>query len=295
MTMNASFKETAVPLLGADPEFFLMNQTTGDPVPIIGMLGGTKDKPQDMGSGFYAQEDNVMAEYNIPPCPTRSDFAASISAGQRLILNKLNADSKKTKVKYGVYPSSEAWFPQSVLEHPQAATFGCSTDYDGYTMGEPCQRVSPDLLRDREGQWRFSGGHLHLGYKDCLRYEVPEFVVAQMCDAYIWLMMHEHDHQPRRRTVYGTPGRFRPKPYGIEYRTLSSYWTVSQDVAATVGQLAFDLMYWLMEIEETELRRVYSEIPWTELRLGMQTYDNNVLNPLRTYCRTIMNTSQRTG
>ena len=65
--------------IGADPEFFIQKYD-GTMQPIVGLLGGTKDKPiavQGARKGFAVQEDNVMAEYNIPPTAHADQFADS--------------------------------------------------------------------------------------------------------------------------------------------------------------------------------------------------------------------------
>ena len=50
------------------------------------------------------------------------------------------------------------------------------------------------------------------------------------------LLMH---NDPLRRKLYGRAGRFRVKPYGLEYRTLDNYWLGTGDV---------DLYYSMFEV-----------------------------------------------
>jgi hypothetical protein len=41
--------------------------------------------------------------------------------------------------------------------------------------------------------------------------------------------MIEFDDDKDRRSLYGKPGAFRVKPYGVEYRTASNAWITSED------------------------------------------------------------------
>jgi hypothetical protein len=43
-------------------------------------------------------------------------------------------------------------------------------------------------------------------------------------DLFVGLPSTILDEDDQRKNVYGTPGRFRLKPYGVEYRSLSNYW-----------------------------------------------------------------------
>ena len=58
--------------IGADPEILLRDS---DYLyrSVEGLIGGTKNAPvpiEGLPSGFGAQEDNVMLEFNIPPATT---------------------------------------------------------------------------------------------------------------------------------------------------------------------------------------------------------------------------------
>ena len=48
---------------------------------------------------------------------------------------------------------------------------------------------------------------------------------------------HRHDRDPLRRELYGKAGAFRPKPYGVEYRTPSNIWIRSRDMRRCIFDL----------------------------------------------------------
>jgi hypothetical protein len=276
-------KENVV-TIGADPEFFVRRTDTGAPHPIIGLLGGTKGKAIPIGpDGIYGmQEDNVMAEYNIPPCSDEMTFAQHIRRGRESIMSFLDLTYP------GQYEPDEAAcrvFPMQALVHPQAATFGCSPDFDGYMMGEPNQRILPDQLvrPDRSGAWRFCGGHIHLGYKHILKYELPDYVAAQFADVFLGLTTLPNDKQGERRRFYGTPARYRPTSYGIEYRALSTLWTFDPGATETLAYYALNLARFLTRTEAV-IKKLWSEVPWVDVRRAITTEDVSLANSLRGYC-----------
>ena len=56
--------------LGADPELFIFNKKTDEPVCPYGMVPGTKEKPEKLGEdGHTIQMDGMALEFNIPPSP----------------------------------------------------------------------------------------------------------------------------------------------------------------------------------------------------------------------------------
>jgi hypothetical protein len=271
--------------IGADPEFFIQKYD-GTMQPIVGLLGGTKDKPiavQGARKGFAVQEDNVMAEYNIPPTAHADQFAEFINLGRVYALNMIRTREPNVDVFY----DCAAEFTQPQLATPQAQTFGCSPDFDAYAQGAPLPRISPAALTTPEGgAWRFAGGHIHLGYRDSLGWQVPDFVVATLCDLLISIPMiaHGFDPQGMRRQFYGTPGRYRPTAYGIEYRTLGNKWTLSQKFSQWAAFSAFKVMD-LLNRGEGEVRRVYNDMPWQDVGAAIANEDAAEASALRQFVR----------
>lgn len=265
--------------IGADPELFVMKD--GAVVPIMGMLGGTKEKPLPVGvSGFAVQEDNVMAEYNIPPTDDAGMFGDYIVFGTHAVLRKLEENGHQCAPHLGCAVK----FTGQQLAHPQAQVFGCSPDFNAYQQGAPLPRIQPHQLYAEDGDggaWRFAGGHVHLGYKEHVT-DIPEFVVAALCDVFLSLPMiaREMDRQGMRRQFYGSPGRYRPTRYGIEYRTLGNSWIHRRSSAVQVGGYTCNL-FAALQRGERYIRRIYNDVPWNDVRRAISTEDAGLAVALR--------------
>ena len=255
--------------IGADPEFFLYSQTHDRIVPSCGLLGGTKEEPMALGRrGYFVQEDNVMAEYNIPPCPTGDKFGSCITKGRDLVL--AHARERSGDDSLVAFRGTYAELSPDMLQHPGAMRFGCSPDFDAYQMGQPCPPIDPDRLTGNNGVLRFAGGHVHLGYN---LPEIPPQVVAMFCDLMLgaYAIAYGLDRQGPRRQWYGTPGRYRPTPYGIEYRTLGNHWTLDTHSAIVIGRRALMTLRFLQNANKETIREMYMETPWTALREAIQS------------------------
>src|SRR5688500_3179466 len=64
------------PTVGADPELFLVD-VKGKFISSIGRIGGSKERPRDIGHGCAVQEDNVAVEFNIAPAVSVDAFVDS--------------------------------------------------------------------------------------------------------------------------------------------------------------------------------------------------------------------------
>ncbi len=194
---------------GADIEFFIRPLGDTEPIPAIGMVGGTKEKPMPLSKGYFIQEDNVAVEFNIPICKDRNSFVQAVDKGFRLCQDKLPPS-------FSYYEKASAAFKPVYLMHPQAREFGCEPDINAYT-----QKVNPRPHAENP-YLRSAGGHIHIGWEN------PDmesrFELIRAMDVFVGLPSLSEDADTRRRELYGKAGAMRIKPYGVEYRTLSNYW-----------------------------------------------------------------------
>jgi hypothetical protein len=209
--------------VGADVEWFLRDKS-GNPVPCIGLVGGTKTNPLPLipgREGYMIQEDNVALEWGIPPAGSRQEFLYHCMRAREAIDAKLEAMA----LTAAIVPSMR--FTKEQLEHPQAKTVGCESDY---CVWDQCENEKPDLSGENE-TLRSGGGHVHISFK--VGDEVPVFpkhlphmeTIVMAFDVFISLGFVVMDSDTERRKLYGKAGAFRPKPYGVECRTLSNMWS----------------------------------------------------------------------
>lgn len=256
--------------IGADPEVFIRDTRTGTAVPICGLLGGTKEAPLplgDLGEGYAVQEDNVMAEFNIPPARKAGQFARSVQMGLSAVRDLVRTRSEHLDLDF----APTRLFAHEALRTKQARLFGCSPDFNAYSEGGAYRTINPLQLEEQDGAWRFAGGHVHLGY-DKTDKTPPPFVVARLADVYIGLPAVGLDEQGKRRDLYGQAGRFRATEYGIEYRTLSNFWIFDRALSEGVGRRALRLTQ-MLEGDLEQLQAAYQEIPWADVQEAINKED----------------------
>lgn len=212
--MNSGFS------FGCDPELFLVDKD-GKPVSAHGLIPGTKAAPYKCPSGAY-QVDGIAAEFNTDPVDS-ADFN-TFNANIVRVIKELDTAVKAAKpdARFNISPVMEfdKDFADSLPE--EAKELGCDPDYDAYTL-KPNPRPDGDRL------FRTASGHLHIGWGSDIPTDNEEHLqicadFVKMLDATVGLLMTYIDRDPRRRELYGKAGAFRPKPYGVEYRTPSSVW-----------------------------------------------------------------------
>jgi hypothetical protein len=235
---NAS-PEPQVKLLavGADVEQFLRDKKTGNPVPCIQLIGGTKIAPipilDHVEPGFALQEDNVMLEYNIPPARSAYEFSYNIKRIQEEIGMKVKG--------MGLVPAIESSmrFTEEQLDHEQARVFGCEPDFNAWTRTEnPSPKGSEEIKT-----LRTAGAHIHISFsvdgKECSWPEHIPYIEAIVMglDLKLGVPSILLDRDKDRRKMYGKAGAFRHKPYGLEYRVMSNWWTKKPEYTVFVYEI----------------------------------------------------------
>ena len=222
-------------MIGADPEFFLINSETGLKSS-IGLIGGSKEHPAPIGrDGFFVQEDNVAVEINIPPAATADAFIESLTWAKTRVSEAIASLNLK------IYIESWAVFPPEELATPRAQVFGCDPDYSVWTNGKPNSKpvsANPAL--------RTCGGHVHFGWDNPDR--ELRMRLGRMCDLYLGVPSVLMDNKgAKRQELYGKAGACRFPKYGLEYRVLSNFWLEDEkrmrwvyDQAQTAFSLAQD-------------------------------------------------------
>ncbi len=208
--------------LGADPELFIAS-AKGTPVPCVGILGGTKQNPKpvpELGDGFAVQEDNVMAEFNIPPARNAQEWVISLSR----MLVYLNKYFNKQNLFLDISASKK--FDPAQLLTEQALVMGCDPDYSVWDR----KRNTPPNPEIAQSGLRSCGGHIHVDFSNMNGKPIDmadqELVVASM-DLFLSIPSLLLDKDEQRKQLYGKAGAFRFKPYGVEYRSLSNFWLTS--------------------------------------------------------------------
>jgi len=246
--------------VGADPEFWLFDgdHDYGAIVPSVGIIPGTKQAPYDLGDGYFCHEDNVTIELGVPFTNEGSMLGHIIKEGKNRIKTAFFKDTAKDLLL-----ADKVEFRIEDLQSKQAKSFGCEPDFDAYTGGK--MRDVPDSLI--RGTTRYAGGHIHIGCTP----NCPPFVVALFADLYLSVYMNSfapHRESPGnpRSLYYGRPGVFRPKDYGIEYRTPSNWWCGSVKNGNQIGYMATRLGVYLEETTATTLRETIKKIDWNRVR-----------------------------
>ena len=214
--------------VGADVEVFLQDKTTKEIISAEGFIKGTKDVPFvfDNSNPYFATSlDNVLAEFCIPPSHSKEEFYAYLKKSLSFIDTSIPKEFCTA-----ILPS--AVLDGRFLQTEQAKVFGCEPDFNAYT-----RQINTKPHCDNPAL-RSAGGHIHIGYEGALPYnsKPEEFVpdddrvtIIKALDLFISIpnVITEPDND--RKLLYGCAGAFRPKSYGVEYRTVSNHYLTSKE------------------------------------------------------------------
>lgn len=210
--------------LGADPELFLKT-VDGKFISAHDLVPGNKRDPHKVKDGAI-QPDGLAAEFNIDAVDY-NDFAAFDT--------KLTSVIKQLKevvgpdVNFALAPSAQ-FDAEYYASLPDAAKeLGCDPDFCAYSDDPFEANPRPDGASGL----RSAAGHLHIGWGSDIPTDHPDHIAIcrdfiKQLDVYVGLAMTTFDTDTERRKLYGKAGAYRPKSYGVEYRTPSNAWIASR-------------------------------------------------------------------
>lgn len=207
-------------LLGCDPEVFV--KQNGIFKSAYNLIKGDKKNPQKVDKGAV-QVDGMALEFNIDPAASEDEFCINV---QHVL-----AHMTKMVPDYEVVATPVAHFDLDYIraQPKEAKELGCDPDFNAWAEGLAFPKP------DGERPMRTASGHIHVGFTE--GEDIEDYGHLQRCwmivknlDFYLGLASLEYDTEILRREMYGKAGCYRPKSYGVEYRTLSNAWLKSESL-----------------------------------------------------------------
>jgi hypothetical protein len=206
-------------LVGCDPEVFVAQK--GVFKSAFALIKGDKKNPQKVRRGAV-QVDGMALEFNIDPAATEDEFCLNV--------NDVFTQMKKMVPAYDVIVSPVAHFDAEYMkaQPAEALELGCDPDFNAWTG---TVNDKPNAQRPM----RTASGHVHIGWTNGANIQDADHLnqcqlAARQMDFFLGLPSLFYDPDTERREMYGNPGCFRPKVYGVEYRTLSNMWLSSDSL-----------------------------------------------------------------
>lgn len=243
--------------IGCDPELFAKRM--GKFVSVHEILPGTKTAPCKVPKGAV-QVDGVAAEFNIEPSRTMDDFVSNIHTVLHYMREIINGNAQGVEL----VAEPTATFGQTYFDSlPYTVKqLGCEPDYSAYTG-----KANPKPETDKP--FRTGSGHVHIQmlenhqfindvtaekhFNDCCH-------LVRDLDVSLYMASKFWDKDSKRMSLYGKPGAFRPKPYGLEYRVLSNAWLGSVSTMRYVYAAAKETTKRWIEKEEKALSSLLSPV-----------------------------------
>ena len=210
--------------IGCDPELWIFDKKLGKIISAHGLFPGTKAEPYAVTHGAV-QVDGMAAEFNINPASSAEEFTfyvLSVLKDLRDLIKQHNPDLDFDFVFSPVAEFGKEYIDAQPLEAKQ---LGCTPDFNAYEDG--AMNPTPDA----EMPFRTASGHIHIGWGTDYDIKDPEHIEAccmmsKQMDQYVGgaITATGDDTEFKRRELYGKAGAFRPKSYGVEYRTPSNVW-----------------------------------------------------------------------
>lgn len=211
--------------IGADPEVFVAKG--GRLHSAFGLVKGNKRVPYRVNKGAV-QVDGMALEFNIEPADEEQDFLDNLQTVQ----DELKAMIEGFEFVY----APTVIFSDDIIDMMprEALDLGCEPDFNGYDLSI---NKKPVPIRGM----RTAGGHVHIGGINTddphsEHHMTLSGKLARIMDEEVGVYSILWDKDDQRRSLYGKAGCFRPKYYGMEYRTMSNRWVFNKALASFVFQ-----------------------------------------------------------
>lgn len=211
--------------IGADPEIFVEKDNL--PHSAHGLVPGTKEQPHPVERGAV-QVDGMALEFNIEPAKNGEEFIDNVTAVLDQMIEMVPEYELLTKSS--VIFDQDHWRAQPA----EAKRLGCEPDFNGHTLETNPKPRGRKFMRT-------AGGHIHIGgfhtddpmsplhFEDAAK-------LARLMDKHVGVYSILWDGDDDRREMYGQASAFRPKKYGMEYRTLSNSWLFNTKIMQFICQ-----------------------------------------------------------
>jgi hypothetical protein len=225
--------------IGCDPELFLFDKKLDRIVPACGIVEGSKESPIMLINGGMVQLDGTVLEFGTPPvAPEGNNFSQALKQTLDIIRAQL---SEKHGDRYELRCGAIAKYAsQDIKASHEGLLVGCSPQYVLADFRKPVR-----VILDSQGKLKRNavpiGGHIHFGFVDeMVGKEVMDYSALRYNKALISSGLREFmrdvdcDATAKRKYVMGFPENIptiRIKPYGVEFRNLSSYWLACPAIA----------------------------------------------------------------
>lgn len=209
--------------IGADPEIFMGKD--GKFISAHDAVPGDKNNPHLVNKGAV-QVDGMALEFNIDPAENLDEFNENLDTVQN-VLREMIGD------KDFLHESSVYFNDEDIKDVPlMNLMLGCQPDFSAWAM---------DMFQppNAAANMRTAGGHVHIGGLTCKEEgDWDHFLdmsrLTRIMDETLGVYSILWDHDDKRREMYGKAGCFRPKLYGMEYRTLSNKWIFDKKLVSFV-------------------------------------------------------------
>lgn len=225
--------------IGSDIECFLRN-SSDQIVNAASHIKYSKESPYTR-ENIKIYYDNVLAEFNIPPCESGKEFVINITNGLYLL--------RKLVVPHKLDFTASSIINEDVLNEKNMRQNTCVDEYDAYSLSVNNQ--IDNFMKT--SKFRTSGGHIHIGSDDKnnnLLDPIVKPLYIYMLDLFLGItsvLLDKDMTQINRRTIFGKAGSYRPKSYGLEYRVLSSWWVSKPEYVALIFNLVEFVYYEMQE------------------------------------------------